>query len=132
MKLVLNVLLIICRSRTISRIDKVEVATLFSSQAKNTEATHADGEGQEAIQTSRFRSASKVMSRLQHDAKHKFTQYEVGYEDRFEKKLMWKALEKWEKHTEEEEFVPEHRIQKIRRKVDGVVVWDRQTKVDRS
>lgn len=79
----------------------------------------------------RFRTASEVMNRLRHDEKHMYTDYEVGYEDRFEKALKWKALDKWEKHTEEEEFIPEHRIQQVRRK-NGAVVWDRKERIDRT
>ena len=71
------------------------------------------------------------MNRLRYDEKHMSTDYEIGYEDRFEKALKWKALDKWEKHTEEEEFIPEHRIQQVREK-NGAIVWDRKERTDRT
>jgi hypothetical protein len=57
--------------------------------------------------------------------------YEVGYLDRFEG-LMWLPLEQWGKETEDEEFIPEHRIRILRRiEKQGVssVVWDREKRI---
>ena len=80
----------------------------------------------------RFRSARSAISRLRFDPKHAETEYDVGYEDRFEG-IMWIALAKWGgKGTEEEDFIPEHRVKKIVRARDGVVVWDREERVDRT
>jgi len=79
----------------------------------------------------KFPPAAQVISRLRWDPAHKPFSYEVGYLDRFEG-LMWLPLEQWGKATEEEDFIPEHRI-RIFRKVgkDGgrKVVWDREGRV---
>lgn len=84
-----------------------------------------------AFADSRFRTALDAMSRLRHDPSHAGIEYEVGYEDRHEG-LMWKALEAWvgRRQTEEEEWIPTHRIRKIRRKKHGIVVWDKETRMD--
>jgi uncharacterized protein (UPF0248 family) len=42
--------------------------------------------------------------------------------------LMWVPLELWGKATEDEDFIPEHRIRVLRR-VGGSVVWDREGRV---
>ena len=45
---------------------------------------------------------------------------------------MWLPLEQWGKATEEEDFIPEHRIRVFRRVgKDGgkTVVWDREGRV---
>ena len=70
------------------------------------------------------------MNRLRWDPSHQAIEYEIGYVDRFEKDLIWKRLEEWESVTEEEEFVPEHRIRQMRRKDDHFVVWDRGARLD--
>ena len=79
----------------------------------------------------KFPPAAQVLSRLRWDPAHKLFDYEVGYLDRFEG-LMWLPLEQWGKATEEEDFIPEHRI-RVFRKVgrDGTksVVWDREGRV---
>jgi uncharacterized protein (UPF0248 family) len=76
----------------------------------------------------KFPPASQALSRLRWDPAHSSFDYEIGYLDRFEG-LMWLPLEQWGKETEDEEFIPEHRIRVFRR-IDkgrtGVVVWDRE------
>jgi uncharacterized protein (UPF0248 family) len=62
------------------------------------------------------------------DPAHRPFDYEVGYQDRFEEALMWVPLEQWGRATEEEDFIPEHRIRVFRR-VGGSVVWDREGRV---
>lgn len=77
-----------------------------------------------------FRTASKALSRAKHDPVHRLAEFEVGYLDRFDG-LQWLPLAKWgNKATEEEDFIPEHRVQKLRRVVDDLVVWDRQARRD--
>jgi uncharacterized protein (UPF0248 family) len=76
----------------------------------------------------KFPPASQVLSRLRWDPAHASYDYEVGYLDRFEG-LMWLPLEQWGKETEDEEFIPEHRIRIFRRigkGSTGAVVWDRE------
>lgn len=79
----------------------------------------------------KFPPASQVLSRLRWDPAHSSHEYEVGYLDRFEG-LMWLPLEQWGKETEDEEFIPEHRIRIFRRivkKGTGTVVWDRENRI---
>jgi uncharacterized protein (UPF0248 family) len=89
----------------------------------------------------KFRPFSSALSRLLWDPVHRGLLYEVGYVDRFpsaaadEDGLLWKPLDKWQRHTEEEDFVPEHRVRRIRRAGDlnrsaRVVVWDRKMRYD--
>jgi uncharacterized protein (UPF0248 family) len=89
----------------------------------------------------KFRPFSSALSRLLWDPVHRGLQYEVGYVDRFpsaaadEDGLLWKPLDSWQRHTEEEDFVPEHRVRKIRRAADldwsaRLVVWDRDKRHD--
>lgn len=94
--------------------------------------SHAPSESQPSA-GNRFPCASQVLSRLRWDPAHSSYDYEVGYLDRFEG-LMWLPLEQWGKETEDEEFIPEHRI-KIFRRVEklgpGAVVWDREKRICR-
>ena len=79
----------------------------------------------------KFPPASSVLSRLRWDPAHTHSRYEVGYLDRFEG-LMWLPLEQWGRATEEEDFIPEHRIRVFRRVEKGsvgTVVWDREERV---
>lgn len=81
--------------------------------------------------SAKFPAASQVLSRLRWHPVHAAHDYEVGYLDRFEG-LMWLPLEKWGKATEEEDFVPEHRIRVFRRVGEGGLretVWDREARV---
>ncbi|SMR41413.1 unnamed protein product [Zymoseptoria tritici ST99CH_1E4] len=78
----------------------------------------------------RFRPDTSVISRLRYDPAHQDIEYEVGYQDRFLDDLVWKPLDDWQRATEEEDFVPSHRIRQIRRLWDGVVVWDREARFD--
>ncbi len=79
----------------------------------------------------RFRTAGEVIGRLRHDPAHAGVEYDVGYEDRFAG-TMWKTLEEWGwgGATEDEEWIPEHRVRQVRRRGDRVVVWDRVKRVD--
>lgn len=79
----------------------------------------------------KFPPAAQVLSRLRWDPAHASHNYEVGYLDRFEG-LMWLPLEQWGKETEDEDFIPEHRIRIFRRvekKGTNVVVWDREKRI---
>ncbi|KAK6438907.1 3-keto-steroid reductase [Oleoguttula sp. CCFEE 5521] len=88
-------------------------------------AGHVDGEEEltSAIgnSPSKFPTASAVLSRLRWDPKYAAEHYEVGYMDRFVG-LLWLPLEKWGHATEDEEFIPAHRIRTFRRVRDGAVV----------
>ncbi|PPJ50615.1 hypothetical protein CBER1_05747 [Cercospora berteroae] len=84
-----------------------------------------------AAPSERFRSASQAMQRLKWDRKHQAIEYEVGYVDRFDG-MMWKRLDQWQTHTEEEDFIPEHRIWIIRRVRGHAMVWEREKRIDRT
>ncbi|USW53880.1 hypothetical protein Slin15195_G071990 [Septoria linicola] len=78
----------------------------------------------------RFRTAAQAMHRLKWDEKHKSIHYEVGYKDRFDG-LMWKPLEEWQAHTEEEDFIPEHRVEYLKQKdAPRRVVWSKKQRYD--
>lgn len=87
----------------------------------------------ETSETSRFRPASSALARLRHDPRHASTDYEVGYQDRFDEDgvLKWISLEDWGgKETEDEDFIPMHRIRQVKRTSDGRVVWCRDRRID--
>jgi uncharacterized protein (UPF0248 family) len=78
----------------------------------------------------RFRSFNEVLDRLRHDPRHRGIEYDLGYEDRFDG-IIWMPLDSWgKKATEDKDWIPEHRVRRIKRKGDGVVVWDREWRVD--
>lgn len=79
----------------------------------------------------RFRSARQVLARLQHDPEHRLISYEVGYMDRFDG-LKWKPAEDFAKPTEDEEFIPEHRVRQVRCADNHKIIWDRASKTDES
>lgn len=112
-------------------VEAVE-ATAESQSPSSTAATHASRQRDATsdISSTKFRTAAAAMNRLRWDALHQREDYEIGYMDRFAPELIWKPLEKWERMTEEEEFIPEHRIRQIRRARDGWVVWDREKRFD--
>ncbi|TKA64700.1 hypothetical protein B0A55_11187 [Friedmanniomyces simplex] len=80
-----------------------------------------------------LRPLPQILSRLRWDPAHRSIAYEIGYRDRFLPELLWMPLEQWgrTRATEAEDFVPEHRVQVVRR-VGGNengeegVVWDRR------
>ncbi|KAJ9620142.1 hypothetical protein H2203_007907 [Taxawa tesnikishii (nom. ined.)] len=75
--------------------------------------------------------ADKVLKRLRWHEAHRHTDWEIGYEDRFEG-LMWLPLEMWEKDVSHDEFIPYSRVRIFRRRRDGLVVWDRENRIDRT
>lgn len=90
------------------------------------------GVGEATATTGRFRTAAEAISRLRHDPAHVGIEYDLGYEDRFAG-LVWVGLEDWGgRVTEDEDFVPEHRIRVLKRRQDQFVVWDRENRVDRT
>ena len=92
----------------------------------------AQPSGDSTAPTGRFRTAAEAISRLRHDPAHAAVEYDLGYEDRFDG-LVWMGLENWGRWaTEDESFVAEHRVRVLKRREDGVVVWDRENRVDRT
>lgn len=81
------------------------------------------------VSTSKLRPASDVLNRLRWDPNLDPSEYIIGYEDRFlgAKEI---GLEKWKTEQTDEEFIPQHRILYFKKKMDGVVIWERRTRVD--
>lgn len=77
----------------------------------------------------KFRSAVDVLNRIRWDDGMDSSDYLVGYEDRFVG-AQEKALDGWRTEQTDEEFIPQHRILYFKRKSDGVIVWDRRSRVD--
>lgn len=77
----------------------------------------------------KFRPAADVLNRLRWDQAYDHCDFLVGYEDRFVG-AMEKGLDLWKLEQTHEEFIPQHRILYFKRKGDGVVVWERRTRVD--
>lgn len=104
-------------------------ATSSPSSSQNNTSSNPPPSAKSPPQSStKFPPASQVLSRLRWDPAHASQNYEVGYLDRFEG-LMWLPLEKWGRATEDEDFVPEHRIRVFRRILKGggkEVVWERE------
>ncbi|KAL8772948.1 MAG: hypothetical protein Q9209_001968 [Squamulea sp. 1 TL-2023] len=76
-----------------------------------------------------LRPAQDIMSRIRHDPTMRISDFIVGYEDRH-CGIMWKSVEEWLDVTEEEDFIPMHRIRYFKRRSDHHVVWDREKRLD--
>lgn len=101
-----------------------EVPLLFRSRPA-TASPSSSGQAQR-----KFRDAHSAISRLRHDASHAGIEYDVGYLDRFEG-MKWVSLTQWGgKSTEEDDFIPEHRVKMVRRVADSEIVWDREKRID--
>ncbi|PGH28262.1 hypothetical protein AJ80_00153 [Polytolypa hystricis UAMH7299] len=81
------------------------------------------------VSARKLRPASDILNRLRWDPHLDSADYIVGYEDRFlgTREL---ALDRWKTEQTDEEFIPLHRVAYFKRKVDGVVVWDRSQRRD--
>lgn len=82
-----------------------------------------------------FGTAAQAMERFKHDPLHAANEYEVGYEDpSVPNSVIWKRLDQWPEHTDEENFIPENRIRQIRFFAHGCdeawIVWYRGPRVD--
>lgn len=77
----------------------------------------------------KFRTAIDALNRIRWDVSMDSSDYLVGYEDRFIG-AQEKALDSWKAEQTDEEFIPQHRILYFKRKSDGVIVWDRRSRVD--
>lgn len=77
----------------------------------------------------KFRTAADVLNRLRWDAGFDANDFIVGYEDRFLGPRE-RAVEQWKSEQTDEEFIPQHRILYFKRKSDGVVVWERRSRID--
>lgn len=91
--------------------------------------TGTSKEGVKPAGAGKLRSAVDAMNRIRWDSGMDSSDYLVGYEDRF-LGAQEKALDNWRTEQTDEEFIPQHRILYFKRKSDGVIVWDRRTRVD--
>jgi uncharacterized protein (UPF0248 family) len=91
---------------------------------------HGPAPSSTSSEIKKLRPASDVLNRLRWDPNLNLGDYVIGYEDRF---LGAKetTLEKWKTEKTDEEFIPQHRILYFRRKSDGLVVWERRSRIDR-
>ncbi|KAL8689528.1 MAG: hypothetical protein Q9224_004621 [Gallowayella concinna] len=105
---------------------KMSKAKLKRSRKRNQQASSS----QQSVIPS-LRPAQDIMNRIQHDDSIHISDYLVGYEDRH-CGIMWKGVAEWLeiKETEEEDFIPLHRIRYFKRKSDDHVVWDREGRID--
>ncbi|PTB80822.1 hypothetical protein M440DRAFT_1389022 [Trichoderma longibrachiatum ATCC 18648] len=77
----------------------------------------------------KLRTAVDALNRIRWDPGMDSGDYVIGYEDRF-LGAQEKALDSWRTEQTDEEFIPQHRILYFKRKSDGVIVWDRRSRVD--
>jgi uncharacterized protein (UPF0248 family) len=81
------------------------------------------------VPTAKLRPATDILNRLRWDPNIDSTAYVVGYIDRFlgAKEI---GLDSWKTEQTDEEFIPQHRIVYFKRKSDGRIMWDRETRKD--
>lgn len=77
----------------------------------------------------KLRPAADVISRIRWDPSLDARDFVIGYEDRF-LGTRETEIEKWKTEQTDLEFIPMHRVIYFKRKSDGVLVWDRETKKD--
>lgn len=77
----------------------------------------------------KLRPATDVLNRLRWDPNLDSSDYVIGYEDRF-LGTREMVLDRWKTEQTDEEFIPQHRILYFRRRGDGAVVWERETRRD--
>ncbi|PTB39778.1 hypothetical protein M441DRAFT_419895 [Trichoderma asperellum CBS 433.97] len=106
----------------------------FSGTNKDSRATKTDSSKSplKAVKppgAGKLRSAIDTLNRIRWDVSMDSSDFLVGYEDRFIG-AQEKALDSWKAEQTDEEFIPQHRILYFKRKSDGVIVWDRRSRVD--
>ncbi|RFU72666.1 hypothetical protein TARUN_9587 [Trichoderma arundinaceum] len=113
-------------------LNEVEDEAYFFKKESRTSKTGLSKSSSEATKqpgAGKLRSAIDVLNRIRWDAGMDSGDYVVGYEDRFIG-AQEKALDLWRTEQTDEEFIPQHRILYFKRKSDGVIVWDRRSRVD--
>jgi uncharacterized protein (UPF0248 family) len=103
--------------------DDTEAAAAAASSTKPKKAPAGK------ITTKKLRPATDVLNRLRWDPNLDSGDYVIGYEDRF-LGTREMVLDRWKTEQTDEEFIPQHRIVYFRRRSDGVVVWERETRKD--
>ena len=105
--------------------DEDAVPTAKKSSAKSKKSATTTG----PTSTRKLRPATDILNRLRWDPNMDSSDYIIGYDDRF-LGVRETGLDKWKTEQTDEEFIPQHRILYFRRKSDGVVVWERETRKD--
>ncbi|KAJ7600539.1 hypothetical protein C8J56DRAFT_813343 [Mycena floridula] len=77
----------------------------------------------------KLRTSTDVLNRLLWDPTSNKDNFVIGYEDRFVG-IKECALSAWSRELENEAFIPLHRIVYFKRTTDGIVVWDKRSKID--
>jgi uncharacterized protein (UPF0248 family) len=101
-------------------------AKTSSAKRKNSPASKATTK---PVTAKKLRPATDILNRLRWDPNLDSSDHIVGYEDRFFGTREM-ALDRWKTEQTDDEFIPQHRIMYFRRRSDGVVVWDRETRRD--
>ena len=104
-----------------------------AKKARKAETTKKHSKGP----TKPMREIGKTMDHILWDDRFKETEWLVGYEDRHNARMLEKPLIDWKskggsvKDVTDEEFIPQSRIQYLRRDSSEEKYWDRATRTDR-
>lgn len=99
------------------------------SSVKATPSSGAKKQPKKPVPGRKLRPALDVINRIKWDPSLDSGDFLIGYEDRF-KGIREMDVGKWKMEQTDLEFIPLHRVAYFRRRSDGVVVWDRETKND--
>ena len=97
--------------------------------AKATSSSGAKKQPKKPVPGRKLRPALDVINRIKWDPSLDSGDFLIGYEDRF-KGIREMDVGKWKMEQTDLEFIPLHRVAYFKRRGDGVVVWDRETKND--
>ncbi|EYE98864.1 DUF504 domain-containing protein [Aspergillus ruber CBS 135680] len=113
-------------SKQVSRGTSPTAPELADEVYRSPQSTSKEPESTE----NRLRPAADVINRIIWDAKFDSDDYIIGYEDRFNGRLET-SLGSWKKDLTDEEFIPQHRIIYIKRKLGEEIVWDKRRRTDK-
>ena len=99
------------------------------SSVKATPSSGAKKQPKRPVPGRKLRPALDVINRIKWDPSLDSGDFLIGYEDRF-KGIREMDVGKWKMEQTDLEFIPLHRVAYFKRRSDGVVVWDRETKND--
>ncbi|EPS39563.1 hypothetical protein H072_6651 [Dactylellina haptotyla CBS 200.50] len=102
----------------------------FGPTAKKNKKKAAAVIQQKTGPTPKLRPSHEVFNRIKWDGKYDAASYVIGYEDRF-RGVLEIGAHLWKTEMTDEEFVPMHRVVYFKEKKTGVVVWDREKRVDK-
>lgn len=114
--------------------DSDDGVTATPDQGEEVPASQRKGKGKAKSTThvpapTKLRTSIDIFNRICWDTSLGKDNYLIGYEDRFTG-IKETRLELWSREVEDESFIPFHRVVYFKRIVDGVIVWDKRTKVD--